>query len=366
MSLRKKRNPLSAFNLSFLDIMFCGFGAVVLLVLIVNSQMVRSREEHHQDQRARVELLQSEVEAEKRLVAKLRNSLEETDREVTRMNGRSEVVLEKIRQTEQETATYRNLSLARRQDINKLQSDLKSMDKVQRRELASVKADRDSGKKALKFTGEGHRQYLTGLRLGGRHVLLLIDSSASMLDRTIVGIIRRRNLPKQERLRSRKWRQSVRTARWILANLPQATKVKALTFNTDVHPLGDSDKRWVPASSSEALNSIISDLQNTVPENGTNFFKAFSHAARLSPAPDNIILLTDGLPTIGVGGPSGSRVTSEQRVNFFLQATSRLPASAPVNTILFPLEGDPMAAAMFWRLAVSTRGSFLTPASDWP
>ena len=34
------RRPVSSFNISFLDIMFCGFGAVVLLVLIINSNII--------------------------------------------------------------------------------------------------------------------------------------------------------------------------------------------------------------------------------------------------------------------------------------------------------------------------------------
>ena len=48
------------------------------------------------------------------------------------------------------------------------------------------------------------------------------------------------------------------------------------------------------------------------------------------------------------------------------RAVKALPDDTPVNTILFPMEGDPMAAAMFWKLAVDTKGSFLTPTSDWP
>jgi len=33
---------------------------------------------------------------------------------------------------------------------------------------------------------------------------------------------------------------------------------------------------------------------------------------------------------------------------------------------LLPMEGDAYAAAAFWKLAVDTNGSFLTPARDWP
>jgi len=67
----RRRSPLSAFNLSFLDIMFCGFGAVVLLVLIVNSHMVEGRREKHKDLHAVLSSLELEVQAEENLRAEL-------------------------------------------------------------------------------------------------------------------------------------------------------------------------------------------------------------------------------------------------------------------------------------------------------
>jgi hypothetical protein len=82
--------------------------------------------------------------------------------------------------------------------------------------------------------------------------------------------------------------------------------------------------------------------------------------------PDNIMLLTDGLPTQGVGKTKRGSVSGEQRVKFFERAVKALPKNIPVNTILFPMEGDPLAAVLFWKLAVNTGGSFLTPTSDWP
>jgi hypothetical protein len=30
------------------------------------------------------------------------------------------------------------------------------------------------------------------------------------------------------------------------------------------------------------------------------------------------------------------------------------------------MEGDPMAAPAFWKLALATRGSLITPSRDWP
>ena len=47
-----KRRQLTPFSLSFLDVMCCGFGAVVLLVLILNNDTVRAREQTFADLRA--------------------------------------------------------------------------------------------------------------------------------------------------------------------------------------------------------------------------------------------------------------------------------------------------------------------------
>ena len=47
-------------------------------------------------------------------------------------------------------------------------------------------------------------------------------------------------------------------------------------------------------------------------------------------------------------------------------AVKILPKGVPVNTLLFPIEGDPGAASSFWGLAIASRGSFITPSRDWP
>ena len=76
--------------------------------------------------------------------------------------------------------------------------------------------------------------------------------------------------------------------------------------------------------------------------------------------------MTDGLPTQGATRPTGTKVSGEQRLRHFQQALKRLPSGVPVNTILFPMEGDPLAASAFWRLAILTRGSLVSPSEDWP
>ena len=77
-------------------------------------------------------------------------------------------------------------------------------------------------------------------------------------------------------------------------------------------------------------------------------------------------LITDGLPTRGSRTIRGTTITGKQRLNLFTRAVKQMPGGVPVNIILAPLEGDPEAAFAYWRLAMSTDGSFLIPSEDWP
>ena len=86
----------------------------------------------------------------------------------------------------------------------------------------------------------------------------------------------------------------------------------------------------------------------------------------MSPAPDNIFLITDGLPTQGSAPPRGSKVSGKQRQKLFRDAIKLLPRGVPVNIILGPMEGDPMAASEFWQLAQVSKGAFMSPSKDWP
>jgi hypothetical protein len=59
-------------------------------------------------------------------------------------------------------------------------------------------------------------------------------------------------------------------------------------------------------------------------------------------------------------------VSSSKRLKLFQEAIKKLPAGIPVNIILYPMEGDPLAADAYWRLAKRTKGSFFCPSKDWP
>jgi hypothetical protein len=83
---RRKRS-FSTFNLSFLDIMSCGFGAVVLVFLIIDHSIEVESRELNVDLLSEVTLLEEDIrEGEENLVA-LRNSLEATIWKSSRPRG---------------------------------------------------------------------------------------------------------------------------------------------------------------------------------------------------------------------------------------------------------------------------------------
>jgi hypothetical protein len=362
-----KRRPVSAFSLSFLDIMFCGFGAVVLLVLILNHDTVRARSETFSDLRSEVVRLEKEVLLGEEQLVTARNSLQATDRELVVTQGEAERVIRVIRELEIEMARMEKETLANREHVNQLASDLKSLDEEKKR-LGAVAADtQEDGDKVRRVVGEGDRQYLTGLKVGGKRILILVDSSASMLDETIINVIRRRNMDASQKRIAPKWRRALATLDWLVANLPADARFQLYAFDTRARAaLSGSDGKWLSVASREDLQGAVGGLQATIPAGGTSLYHAFAVAKALAPRPDNILLITDGLPTQGRNKPKGTTVSPDERLAHFHKATGSLPSGVPVNTILLPMEGDAWAAAAYWRLAIDTRGSFLTPARDWP
>ena len=361
------RRKVSPFSLSFLDIMFCGFGAVVLLVLVLNHDTVKSRKEVFTDLRAEAVRLEKEVLIGEEDLVEARNSLNATEAEIVLMQGQSARVIDTTRELEIEIASMSRETLASREHVNQLTTDLQSLDKVQKRLGAAVEADRDAGEKVREFKGEGDRQYLTGLKMGGKRILILVDVSASMLDETIINIIRRRNLDAVSRISAPKWQRALKTADWLVSNLPNNTEFQLYSFNTRATAtLSGTDGTWLQTSKRTDIDGAISALKKIAPEGGTSLYHAFTAAKELSPPPDNILLLTDGLPTQGRAKPVRTTVSADKRLDHFEQAAKVLNGKIPVNTILLPMEGDAWAAAAFWALAINSKGSFMTPSRDWP
>jgi hypothetical protein len=362
-----KRRRISVFSLSFLDCICCGLGAVILLFVIVNARSAAQTDEVTSDLRGEVVRMEKEVLENKKDLIEARNTFEKIVEELAKTEGLSRRVIETIKEKKVELAYFENDTLAAKAHIKKLKADLKSLQEDVRRLEAGSKANDEYGSKLRAFPGVGDRQYLTDLKMGGKRIFILVDASASMLADTIVEIIRLRNLKDEKKLRSEKWQQAVTTIDWLISHLPLTSKFQVYTFNESATPLIDGTRgTWLDAGNVDRLNEAVDRLRRVVPQKGTSLLNAFNALTKMKPLPDNIFLLTDSLPTIGTRKLWSKRVSGKKRMKLFKEAARELPVGVPVNVILYPMEGDPLAASIFWRLAAETDGSFFCPSRDWP
>ena len=362
-----KRRKTEVFGLSFLDCICCGFGATILVYMVLNSGKDRRAQDVLAPLRAETNRLEEQVLEGQANLVDLRNTLERVRQDDVTARGLSTRLIDVVKQSQEELATFERQTIAQREHVNKLQADLRSLEEGTKRLSGGAPSREVPGDKVRSFVGDGDRQYLTGLKVGGKRILFLVDASASMLADTIVNAVRRRLLPEADRVRADKWRRAVRAADWLTTQLPRDASFQVYVFNTEARALlPGTEGTWLEAKDRKSLDAAVARLRSTGPEGGTNLENAFAAAAALRPQPDNILLLTDGLPTQGRTPPRGRTISGKDRLKLFERAVQALPPGVPVNTLLFPMEGDPMAAPAFWKLAVGTRGSFLTPSRDWP
>ena len=361
---RKKRS-FNTFNLSFLDIMSCGFGAVVLVYLIMNHAIEEQTIKLNENLLAEVDMLEEEVTEGEEGLVKLRNTLSDVDLQIVEAQGLATRISQEQSDWEAQIAALRQQGYTASSEVDKLKADLRTLEEEV--EKLRESSESNSGSRVRQFIGEGNRQYLTGLNLGGRRIAILLDTSSSMLADRLVQIIRIRNMDEQVQRKAQKWVRTLDTLDWITAQLPASSQYQLITFSGSAEfALPDTAGQWLDVANRSQLEQAVAAVRQRLPAGGTSLENAFVALKSLSPAPDNIFLITDGLPTQGATAGKASKISGADRVKLYRKAVRHLPDRVPVNIILAPMEGDPMAASELWRLAQSTRGSFLSPAEDWP
>ena len=361
------RRRINVLSLSFLDAMTCGFGAVVLFFMIVNASFGRISGRMTGELQGEVDRLEEEVLEGYQNLVEVKNSLREIEEDRVVTAGLSRRLIETLEEIRVELATYQDSTVAQREHINRLKADLKSLEEDVKRLSAAAPSEETPGDKIRTFVGDGDRQYLTGLKVGGRRILFLVDASASMLASTIVNVVRRRNLPDHVKIRADKWQQTLATVDWLTTQIPRDSRFQIYTFNTSVGSvIQGTDGDWLDGGDRNVLDQAVQQLRGVVPQGGTNLYQALQSIRTLRPAPDNIMLLVDGLPTQGRKTSRRSTISGKDRVKLFNEAVKELRSKVPINVILFPMEGDPMASSAYWKLALATGGSFMSPSRNWP
>jgi len=335
--------------------MSCGLGAVILVLMLVKHDV-----EHVSDESER---LTADLERLKKTEEELSAQVVDVLRAKAATAGDLEALESEVSRVQRELNQKQVEITERRSEEKTLEETIKS---IEVEDNTDVIEDRQTGEE----------NYLIGLRVGGKRIAILVDSSASMTDEKLIDIIRRKNMSAVDRVQAPKWQRTRRVANWLLARLPRDTSVQVVSFNETAQVLGAAGTSGGDAS---GLGRIAGDLGRVVPGGATNLAAGLKAIA--SHKPTDIYLITDGLPTAGNSGykslnpfsdcsalwGGSASISGECRARLFRHTINNAGLEkVRTNVILLPLEGDPDAAAYYWRWTALTNGLTISPAETWP
>jgi hypothetical protein len=363
----KKRRAFEVFTLSFLDCICCGFGAVVLFYTIVQAQAGVEEVRRIDDLTGEVKKLEEQVLVGTNNLVQLRNTLEKTDEDATQAAARRARILEELKVRREQSSEFEGESLAKREHINKLMADVKSLQEGIKRLEGGALDKGPAGTRVKAFRGRGKRLYISALQVKGKRTLVLLDTSASMMDEDVAKILRLRNQPEAARRAALKWRRALDMVEWITAQLPDNSQFQVYGFNTKSKAVqADTTGKWLQSNDPRAINNVLTAARGITPADGTSLVNALLSMRTIEPAPDQVILITDGLPTQGSVAPSRKFINAREREKLFNDAAKTVNKDIPIDVVLLPMKGDPPASYAYWKLARKTGGSYVIPSRDWP
>ncbi|MFN7271209.1 MAG: VWA domain-containing protein [Gammaproteobacteria bacterium] len=362
-----KRRRVEVFSMSFLDVICCGFGAVILFYTIISAQSGIERTRRAEDLAAQVSKLEEEVVRGAKNLVLLRNALQRTDSETVSAASRATRLIEELQQRREEASIYDATTLAKRERIEKLKADVRALEESTRRLEASAKVETPRGEMTGSGRSTASRRYLTGLSFRGRRILVLLDRSSSMLDEDLVQIIRLRNSSDQARRNAAKWQRSTDIARWLVEQMPAGRQFQVYAFNETAVPLiAGTEGQWLAVDAARRREAVAA-IGTLLPQGGTSLINALRVRTAFRQQPDQIILLTDGLPTQGATPPALRRyIDVGDRARLFDEAVRGIDPKVPIDVVLLPMKGEVPGPHRFWALAQRTKGSFVVPSRDWP
>ncbi len=165
---RQRRRTIDIFNLSFLDVVSCGFGAIILLLVIVKIA------EPEVIERLSVDLTGLVQELERRLHV-IRGETDTLDRELNRSNKRLSLERARLAELQGELSTLRGQYQATRNE-HELQTAIESQLETARQELSE---------EMRRLLGEAYRRPRSDATIGGipvdsEYVIFIVDTSGSM------------------------------------------------------------------------------------------------------------------------------------------------------------------------------------------
>ena len=119
----KKQRGNNTFSLAFLDVMCCGFGAVILLVMLLNGKTLQQREETQKDLRAEVARVTMSKEFASAHLAELRNEVKAIELEEGDSQVQADQLRERINKKQQENELADQTAQQQKKEIAALKKE---------------------------------------------------------------------------------------------------------------------------------------------------------------------------------------------------------------------------------------------------
>jgi len=160
-----KRRELNTSSLSFLDIMACGFGAVILVFIVINHSTESTPQELNSQLMAEVRKIEIEIKDETLNLIEIRNALDETNDEIITTESLVFEIIEAIKELQAKIIELAESGTSQVDTIEALKSELKLLEEEAASLEGSVAGAESSGSSLRSVAGQGDRQYLTGLKV---------------------------------------------------------------------------------------------------------------------------------------------------------------------------------------------------------
>lgn len=376
MSRRIRGQSAVTFGLSFLDVLCCGLGAAVLLLLIVKHGESTTEVDDTGLLREAITEIQEQIAIKKEKKTELERIADSIRTEIASSTQSGDAHSTIARLQSQRLATL----------LKELQQQRSALRGAQT-ELSQAAADLQE--RQSKAEEQPTQQQLTGLMVNNDRVLVLLDASASMLANNLIQIIRLRASPRAVQLSSEKWRSATGAALWVVESMPDGALYQVLSYSNSVldsrgrRTLAANPPDWEQkASAGLPMAMLESSLRNRQPSGPTDLRTVLEIAGAINPKPKQIMIITDGLPTLdgstpifrirscprqrGNTTPLVSPTCRQEIFERAIRANESDLRGIRIDVILLKLEGDSNAVYSYWSLSNQYGGRLLSPVPGWP
>lgn len=330
MKSKIRRRSLEIFNLSFLDVVSVGFGAVVLLLVIIKISEPVMREEMGADLSRALERLREQT-------ASLSQRIPEVQEEIDTKRGALEDALERLAVLKREQRQL-EAELAANQEQTEEQKAAAAELEAARQELTEEmeRLLRDDSRRTVEDALIG------GIPVDSEYVIFVIDTSGSMQEGA--------------------WTLVMQKVRQVLDSYPQ---VKGLQIMSDMgqYMFGQYAGQWIPDTPARR-QAVLSRMSSWAPFSNSSPVEGIQQAVQRFAAPDKKVSIFVFGDDFSAGSIQRVIDTVNQIVARQAGAADNIRIHAMGFPVLFDVRGglNPNSirfAALMRALSSENRGSFV-------